>query len=109
MHVYYLFCDVLRCISWSFLLSDILLSYIKYLSATYEMSQFCSVPDLDFTTPQKGDGPATSTNYNQSPSSPFDLADDERGVTVAIFNFLMVLFGLSRMNGSSQREAITAG
>ena len=70
------------------------------------MSQFCSVPDLDFTTPQKGDDPAT--NYNHIPSSPFELADDERGVTVAIFNFLMVLFGLSSMNGSPRREAITA-
>ena len=70
------------------------------------MTQFCSVPDLDFTTPEKG--AASATNHNHSPSSPFELADGERGVTVAIFNFLMVLFGLSRMNGSSRREAITA-
>ena len=72
------------------------------------MTQFCSVPDLDFTTPEKGAVAASATNYNHSPSSPFELADGERGVTVAIFNFLMVLFGLSRMNGSSRREAITA-
>ena len=65
------------------------------------------VPDLD--APTDGDQDAgPSTKYNHSSSSLFELVDDEQGVTVALFNFLMVLFGLSSMNGPSRRKAITA-
>ena len=61
------------------------------------------VPDLDAST--------TSSSRPNSPDADgiFAFADEERGVTVAIFNFLMILFGLSQMQVSSGRKAITAG
>ena len=74
----------------------------------YFSRQLCvPVPDLD--VPTDGDHDAgPSTEYNHSSSSLFELVDDEQGVTVALFNFLMVLFGLSSMNSPSRRKAITA-
>jgi hypothetical protein len=66
----------------------------------------CSVPDLDIS--QDDEGVDVPTNHHQTPSSLFELAEDERGVTVTLFNFLMVLIGLSRINNPSCQKAITA-
>ena len=66
----------------------------------------CPVPDLDAPATDGEDG-APTNQYRRS-SSLFELADDEQGVTVALLNFLMVFFGLSRMNVPSRRKAITA-
>ena len=68
-----------------------------------------TVPDLDGPNDHGDDGAVTpTTKCNRCPSSPFEHIDDEQGVTVALLNFLMVLFGLSSMRGPSRRRAITA-
>ena len=93
----------------SFLLFSDFVSFHSFLTETVLVILCVPVPDLDAPTDSDGDHDAgPSTEYNHSSSSLFELVEDEQGVTVALLNFLMVLFGLSSMNGPSRRKAITA-
>mmetsp|Transcript_30812 Transcript_30812/g.67646 ORF Transcript_30812/g.67646 Transcript_30812/m.67646 type:complete len:123 (-) Transcript_30812:230-598(-) len=60
------------------------------------------VPDLDDLENSNDGANSSSTN------GMYAFAEEDRGVTVMIFNFLMVFLGLGRLANKSKQKAITS-
>ena len=68
------------------------------------VDEMLDVPDLDNLENKNG-----AANASSSTEGIYAFAEEERGVAVMIFNFLMVFLGLSQVSKNSKRKAITNG
>ena len=66
------------------------------------VDEMLDVPDLDDLENSNDGANASSTN------GIYAFAEEERGVTIMIFNFLMVFLGLGRLSNKSKQKAITS-